>query len=306
MPGSVPGMVQARVGEIAIEYEVSGAGEPLLLVMGLGGQLTSWPEPFIDALVGRGFQVIRFDNRDAGLSSQGTSEPMPIWRQILSAFVRRLARSEYLLADMADDAFGLLDTLGIDRAHVVGVSMGGMIAQSMAIGRPERVLSLTSIMSTTGNPRAGRISWRLIPKIRRIMRSDESSFVDRQVELFGVISGPSFDPVEARARIEAGYRRAYRPAGMARQTAAIMASPDRTNALRSLRMPTLVIHGLADLLVGPSGGIATANAVPGARVLMFPDMGHDVPANRVGECVEAIADNAARALTPVDVSAIAR
>jgi pimeloyl-ACP methyl ester carboxylesterase len=283
-------MPSTVVQGFTIEYQVEGEGTPLLLVMGLGAQLVFWPQSFVDELVRRGFQVIRFDNRDSGLSSKGTMAPMSTLRQIASTFIRRLARSEYLLTDMARDAIGVLDAVGVSKAHVVGASMGGMIAQTLAIEHPTRVSSLTSIMSTTGNSRVGRIAPRLLRSSRRLLAEDEATFVERQVELFRLVSGSAQDPMEARRMIEASYRRNYCPDGTARQLAAIMASPDRTPSLRSLRVPTLVVHGLADPLVQPSGGIATAEAIPGARLLMFPDMGHDLPPTRHGEIAAAIAE----------------
>ncbi len=265
-------MTSAQVNGITIEFEVHGEGTPLLLVMGLGGQLVSWPPGFVDTLVARGFQVIVFDNRDSGLSTKGTMAPPPIWRQLAAILSRRFARSEYLLSDMADDAFGLLDHLGIRQAQVAGMSMGGMIVQSMAIARPERVLSLTSIMSTTGDRRVGRVAPALLRRLPKLIREDKSAFLDNQVELFRLISGPAYDEVEARAVLDLAMRRSYCPDGTVRQTLAIAASPDRTPALRRLDVPALVIHGLVDPLVRPSGGIATAEAIPGARLLMFPDM----------------------------------
>ena len=287
-------MAQVRVGAMDIEYEMTGDGQPLLLIMGLGGQLTSWPPGVVDAFVHRGFRVITFDNRDSGLSSKGTMAVPPRWRQLAATVVRRLARSEYVLADMADDALGLLSALNIEGAHVVGISMGAMIAQSMAITSPERVLSLTSIMSTTGNPKVGRMALRLLRLLPRLARADEQHFVDNQVEIFRHISGPAFDAIEGRAIIEADTARSYCPDGTVRQTMAIIASPDRTPQLRRLDIPTLVIHGLVDPLVQPSGGMATTSAVPGARLVMYPDMGHDLPAARLNEIADLIAEHTAR------------
>ncbi len=288
-------MAQATVGGITIEYEITGRGRPLLLVMGLGGQLVSWPPGFVETLVARGFQVITFDNRDSGLSTKGTMAPLPPHLQMAAVMFPRLARAEYLLADMAGDAFGLLDHLGIGRADVVGMSMGGMIAQTMAITRPERVRSLTSVMSTTGNRRVGRVAPWLLAKLPGLSRRDPATWVERRVELFRLVSGPAYDAAAARAQIESGMQRSFCPEGTARQTLAIAAGPDRTPGLRRLGVPTLVVHGLLDPLVQPSGGVATAEAVPGARLLMFPDMGHDIPTSRFGEIADAIAANAARA-----------
>ncbi|MFZ8997460.1 MAG: alpha/beta fold hydrolase [Ilumatobacteraceae bacterium] len=288
-------MVSVSLGRVDVEYEERGVGRPLLAVMGLGGQLVDWPEGFRDELVRRGFRVITFDNRDIGLSTEFTAPP-PTTAQIARAvLLRRRIPAEYLLTDMARDAVGLLDALDIDRAHVVGMSMGGMIAQTMAIEHPGRVRSLTSIMSTTGSRRVGRPTLALIRKFARRPVPTRETAVDVGVETLRAISGPTFDPVETRRLVEASVARSFRPAGTARQTAAIMASPDRTPGLRRLATPTLVVHGMLDPLVQPSGGRATAEAVPGSRLLMFNDMAHDLPPTRWAEMADAIAANADRA-----------
>ncbi|MGA1051212.1 MAG: alpha/beta fold hydrolase [Ilumatobacteraceae bacterium] len=287
-------MVSVSLGRVDVEYEERGVGRPLLAVMGLGGQLVDWPEGFRDELVRRGFRVITFDNRDIGLSTEFTAPP-PTTAQIARAvLLRRRIPAEYLLTDMARDAVGLLDALDIDRAHVVGMSMGGMIAQTMAIEHPGRVRSLTSIMSTTGSRRVGRPTLALIRKFARRPVPTRETAVDVGVETLRAISGPTFDPVETRRLVEASVARSFRPAGTARQTAAIMASPDRTPGLRRLATPTLVVHGMLDPLVQPSGGRATAEAVPGSRLLMFNDMAHDLPPTRWAEMADAIAANAQR------------
>jgi pimeloyl-ACP methyl ester carboxylesterase len=278
------------VNGVTIHYQVEGEGTPLLLIMGLGAQLTAWPQPFVDALIAEGFQVIRFDNRDCGLSSKMTGAPMSVRRQVGATIFRRFARAEYLLWNMADDAAGVLDAVGVDGAHVVGASMGGMIAQCVAIRHPKRTVSLTSIMSTTGNPKVGRVAPRLLARAGRLIKTDEATFVDRQVELFRIIEGSSYNEADTRAAITTAYERSYCPDGTARQLAAIMASGDRTTSLGTLTIPALVVHGLEDPLVQPSGGIATAEAIPGARLLMFPDMGHNLPVSRRGELAGAIAD----------------
>ncbi len=290
-------MAQATANGITIEYEVHGAGEPLLLVMGLGGQLVGWPRGFIDALVSAGFQVIVFDNRDIGLSTKMTSPP-PTIRQLLVGLISpKRIPTEYYLADMAADAVGLLDALHIESAHVVGISMGGMIAQTIAIHHPSRIRSLTSIMSTTGNRRVGRAAAKVIVKLPRLIKVTRETAVDKGVELFRLISGSSFDEAEARYLGQLALDRHFDSEGTARQTAAIFASPDRTAALRSIRVPTLVVHGLEDTLVAPSGGVATAKAVAGARLLMFPDMGHNLPKARWAETISAIVANTKRAST---------
>ena len=291
-------MTAARIGDLTIEYDETGEGTPLLLVMGLASQLIHWPDEFVEQIASRGFRVIRYDNRDIGLSTKMSGPPPSPGRTIVSLFSRRLAKSPYLLGDMADDAAGLLDHLGIDRAHVVGVSMGGMIAQSLTIRHPRRVASLTSIMSNTGDRKAGRPAMSLIRRMPKYLKPSEATAIEDGVAIDRLVSGPHFDEAEAREMIIRANARNYDPAGTARQTAAISASPDRTKDLRRVTAPTLVIHGLVDKLVQPSGGIATAKAVPGSRLLMFPDMAHDLPRNRWDEIVDAIVTNTERAAAP--------
>ena len=287
-------MASVEANGITLEFDERGSGEPLLVIMGLGGQLVDWPDGFVDELVLRGFRVIRFDNRDIGLSTEFTAAPPTTSEIARAVLLRRPIPAEYLLGDMARDAVGLLDALGVEGAHVVGMSMGGMIAQTLAIDDPTRVRSLTSIMSTTGNRRVGRPKLSLIRRFARRPVPTRETAVDIGVETLRAISGPAFDPVETRRLVTASVSRSFRPAGTARQTAAIMGSPDRTVGLRRLAVPTLVIHGMLDPLVRPSGGLATAKAVPGSRLLMFNDMAHDLPRPRWSEIADAIAANAAR------------
>lgn len=294
-------MPVAAANGLSLEYDVHGPedGPPVVLVMGLATQLVAWPRAIVDRLVEHGHRVIRFDNRDIGLSST-IDAPPPSPRELMRAIAsRRLARSSYLLSDMARDVVGLLDHLGIERAHLVGASMGGMIAQELAIGHPHRVLSLTSIMSNTGDRRNGLVAPALLPKLRATMLSPAPSttpeWIERGVQGFGLIAGPLWDEADTRAMVTEAAGRSIEPYGRSRQLMAIAASPDRTPGLRRLRLPTLVIHGLRDPLIGPSGGIATVRAVPGARLLLLPDMGHDLPAPRRLEIADAIAQNAARA-----------
>jgi pimeloyl-ACP methyl ester carboxylesterase len=293
-------MTAAPINGLTIEYDEHGdpSGDPLLLVMGLGAQLIAWPLEFVDRLTARGFRVIRFDNRDIGLSTK-IDAPPPTLRQLLLAQLspRFAKKAAYRLADMADDAAGLLTYLSIDRAHVVGASMGGMIVQTMAIDHPDKVATMTSIMSNTGDRKHGRIAGALLLKLPRVLARSRKDPVAGGVELGRLISGPTFDPVQARELIEAALARCDDPDGTARQSMAVAASPDRTPGLRHVTAPTLVIHGLVDPLVKPDGGMATAEAVPGARLLMYPDMGHDLPENRWDEMVEAIAANARRVAT---------
>ena len=272
----------------------------MLLVMGLGGQSTDWPKDLVDVIADRGFRVIRLDNRDSGLSTEFTGPP-PTTGQIAKAVMfRRPMVSEYLLTDMAADAAGLLEALGIDSAHVVGMSMGGMIAQTMAIEHPERVRSLTSIMSTTGSRKVGQPTKRIIAKFARRKSPSLETAIEDSIETFRLICGPTFDEAAFRELAKASIERSFRPVGTGRQTAAIMASGDRTEQLQQLDVPTLVVHGLLDPLVRPTGGMATAAAVPGSRLLMFNDMAHDLPRTRWTEMADEIAQNAARARVASD------
>ena len=295
-------MTSAELQDVTIEYEVDGPddGVPMLLLMGLGAQLVAWPTDIVEGLADQGFRVIRMDNRDIGLSTK-TQGPVPTRAALFKGFAhRRYARSEYLLSDMAADAVALLDHLDVRAAHVVGVSMGGMIAQQLTIDFPERVLSLCSIMSNTGDRRRGTVSARLLPTMAMTMstpRPDDPAEAERQaVEGFRLIAGPHFDADEVGGMVRSAISRNVHPLGTIRQLVAIQASPDRTAGLREVRVPTLVVHGLRDQLVLPSGGIATARAVPGARLLMFPDMAHDLPKPRRAEIVEEIVRNAARVM----------
>jgi pimeloyl-ACP methyl ester carboxylesterase len=291
-------MAAVQANGITIEHDVHGPddGEPLLLVMGLGGQLIAWPIEFVDALVQRGFRVVRFDNRDIGLSTK-IDAPVPTRRQtIMSAMSRRFAKdAAYTLDDMAADAAALLDGLGIERAHVVGASMGGMISQALAIRHPDKVATLTSIMSNTGDRRHGRVSAGLLRRMSKLMTDDPALAVDNGVEIGRLTSGPHFDEAIVRAQAKAAFERCYDPAGVSRQAMAISASPDRTDALRSVTAPTLVIHGLMDRLVKPSGGVTTAKAVAGSRLVMYADMAHDLPRPRWPEIFDEIELNARRA-----------
>jgi pimeloyl-ACP methyl ester carboxylesterase len=285
----------ARVNGIEIVYETIGdpSDPPLLLVMGLGMQLIHWDRNLCERLAERGFYVIRFDNRDAGRSTK-IDAPVPDVRR---AMVGLHIDAPYLLEDMADDAFGLLDHLGIGAAHVVGVSMGGMIAQTMAIERPERVLSLTSIMSTTGERRVGRPKLRVWSVLLRRAPRDRQGFIDHFVRVFRMIGsrGYPFDEARVRELAAATYDRDHDTAGTGRQLAAIMASGDRTSRLRSLRMPTTVIHGRNDPLVPFRAGKASARAIPGARLIEIPGMGHDLPEQVWPRMLDAVVETAGRA-----------
>jgi pimeloyl-ACP methyl ester carboxylesterase len=285
----------AKVGPVDIVYETIGdpADPPLLLVMGLGMQLIHWDLELCEQLAERGFHVIRFDNRDTGLSTK-IQAPVPNVMRLMAGLPVKVP---YLLTDMAADAFGLLDDLGIERAHVVGTSMGGMIAQQMAIEAPERVLSLTSMMSTTGDRFVGTPKLRVWTVLTRRAPNDRDAYVRYFERVFRMIGSPAYRPEDERVRELAGatYDRCHHPAGTARQLAAVLASGSRTAALRKLDVPAVVIHGEADPLLPVRGGRATANAIPGAELITIPGMGHDLPKELWPTFVDAIARTAERA-----------
>ncbi len=286
----------ARVGDITLCYETFGdpADPAMLLVMGLGTQMLAWQEGFCEQLAGRGFFVIRYDNRDIGRSSRVPAPP-PTIRQLV---LRDRAAAAYTLEDMADDGMGLLDALGIEHAHVCGASMGGMIAQAMAIRHPFRVLSLVSIMSTTGRRNVGRPALAMYPVLlQRAPGGGADAFAEHIVAVQKRIGSPGFPPEddEIRARAKRAYARGVDAAGPGRQLAAIIAAADRTTDLGRVTAPTLVIHGCEDRLVAPSGGRATADAIAGSRLLLLDGMGHDLPRPLWPQIIEAMADNARRA-----------
>jgi pimeloyl-ACP methyl ester carboxylesterase len=282
-------------GGIRLCYDTFGdrSDPPLLLIMGLGTQMVAWHEDFCAKLVDEGFFVVRFDNRDIGRSTHLDGAPTPTVRQIL---IRR-PPAAYRLEDMAGDTAGLLDALDIPAAHVVGASMGGMIAQMLAATRPERVLSLASIMSTTGSRRVGQPAYRVMPIFLKQAPRDRDAFIDHTELLFKTIGSKGLDVDDAELREVAGlmYDRGLDPAGTSRQLAAIIASGNRTDALRRITAPTVVIHGTADRLVRPSGGRATAKAIAGSKLVKVDGMGHDLPRAAWDQIVEAIVANARRA-----------
>jgi pimeloyl-ACP methyl ester carboxylesterase len=287
-----------QVGEIELVYETIGdpGDPPLVLIMGLGTQLIHWDLEFCEQLAERGFRVIRFDNRDSGRSTQ-IAAPVP---NLMRGFAGLKIDAPYRLDDMADDALGLLDRLGIERAHVAGASMGGMIAQTMAIRRPERLLSLASIMSTSGHRRLSRPKLRVWSVLMRRAPRDRGAYADYFVRVFRMIGSPGYPDDEQRVRrvAAATWDRGHHPAGTGRQLAAIMASGDRTSMLRELRLPTVVIHGTDDPLVPFRGGVATARAIPDSEFVAIPGMGHDLPRAVWPKVVEAVVRNTERAGAP--------
>ncbi len=269
------------------------ADEPMLLLMGLGSPLTWWDLELCSMLAGRGYFVITPDNRDVGRSTKVGGR---VTRGMLvRAFAGARVRAPYSMSDLARDEFGLLDHLGIERAHVVGVSMGGMIAQTMAIQDPGRVRSLTSIMSTTGKRTVGWQHPRLFPALLRPLRPGRTAYAASSVEMWRLIGSPGYprSDQETRQVAEQTFDRGISPVGTLRQMMAVLTQPDRSRALRGVRVPTLVIHGLADKMVHVSGGRATAAAVPGAELILVEGMGHDLPRELFGTFVEAI-DRTAR------------
>jgi pimeloyl-ACP methyl ester carboxylesterase len=285
--------------DVTLCYETFGdASDPaMLLVMGLSTQMIGWPDEFCEQLAGRGYHVIRFDNRDIGRSTALKDLGVPTVKQLL---LRDKSAARYTLEHMATDGIGLLDHLGIERAHVVGVSMGGMIAQTMAARFPDRVLSLASIISNTGSRWAGQPSLRMYPMLLKPAPRDREGFIEHTVETFKKIGSQGFpvDEDELRRTAERSYDRGLNPAGSVRQLAAIIASGDRTPLLRTIAMPTVVIHGRKDRLVPTSGGRATAKAIPGARLVIIDGMGHDLPRGAWPRLLAEIEQNAARAGEP--------
>jgi pimeloyl-ACP methyl ester carboxylesterase len=256
--------------------------------------MLGWHEGFCEQLAGRGFFVIRYDNRDIGRSTHLKGQRPPTIKQLL---LRDKKAAPYSLADMAEDGMGLLDHLGIDRAHVVGASMGGMIAQLMAANHPDRVLSLASIMSNTGHRWKGMPGLRIYPMFMRRPPDNREGAIESTVSTFRLIGSPAypFDEEELRRVAQMAYERGYNPAGTARQLAAIVTSGDRVADLRRIKAPTVVIHGTRDLMVRPSGGRETAKAIPDAQLVELDGMGHDLPRELWDRIVDAIVANTGRA-----------
>jgi pimeloyl-ACP methyl ester carboxylesterase len=283
-------MPTAHVNGIDVEYLTEGEPDDtaLLLVMGLGAQLTAWPQGFVDLLCERGFFVIRYDNRDCGLSTKFEGTP-----DFVALFGGDGSSAPYRVEDMADDGAALLRDIGATKTHVVGASMGGMITQALVINHPDLFASACSVMSTTGDQAVGAPTGEAMGALMRPPATSRQEYIDSSVEGSLVIGSPGYptDETVLRERAGAAYDRSYCPEGTARQLAAILASPDRTEGLRGVRIPFLVIHGEDDPLVTVSGGRATAAAVAGSRLITVPGMGHDLPEALWGPVSDAIVAN---------------
>ncbi|HEY2774582.1 MAG TPA: alpha/beta hydrolase [Candidatus Binatia bacterium] len=285
---------------VEIEYESFGepGNPPLLLIMGLGAQMILWDDAFCRELASRGFHVTRFDNRDVGASTCLADAGAPdLGALIMAQMTGAPVDAPYTLSDMAADAAGLLDSLGIRSAHIVGASMGGMIAQTMAIEMPARVRSLTSIMSTTGDPSLPQATPDAMNAVLTPPAATRESNLARAVTVFRAIGSPGFPFDEARILDFAGrsFDRGFHPEGVARQIAAILASGDRTSRLASVNAPTVVIHGKADPLVPYECGVASARAISGAKLVSIEGMGHDLPVGTWPTIIAEICEIAARA-----------
>ncbi|MCI0776678.1 MAG: alpha/beta hydrolase [Chloroflexi bacterium] len=274
-------MPNIRVNGISLEYEEFGeqSATPLLLIMGLGAQMVRWPEAFYQQLAGRGFRVIRYDNRDVGLSTkfhEQCPDPGPLLGDVIQG---KSVDLPYTLDDMADDAAGLLQALGIPAAHVVGASLGGYIAQLFAIHHPRQMLTLTSIMSSTGDPDLPQPEPETMALLAKPVPAEREARVQQSIETSRALNGPgfAFDEARSRAMVELSLDRDPDPTGGGRQMLAIVSSGSRREALGNVKAPTLVIHGDADPLVPIAGGYATAEAIPGAKMLVIEGMGHSQP-----------------------------
>ncbi len=289
---------------IEVEYETFGSPSdpPLLLVMGFTAQLIAWDLELCQALAERGRYVIRFDNRDCGLSSHLDGQqiqPMVVLNAVLNS--SDLPDVPYTLSDMANDAVGLLDVLGIERAHIMGASMGGMIAQTIAIEHPDRCLSLVSVMSAPGDPRVGAPSKEALEVLLSVPPSDRDQYIERADRIAVWCSKRYFDVERVRQRAADSFDRAFYPEGATRQLAAIYASGDRTERLAKVETPALVIHGRDDQLITPGGGEATAAALPNGDLLLLANMGHDLPKPLWPVIIDAVIGHTDRAVVEAGV-----
>jgi pimeloyl-ACP methyl ester carboxylesterase len=288
-------MPKAKVNNIEIEYDTFGdpSAKPLLLVMGLGGQMIAWVDEMCEGLANQGLFVIRFDNRDVGLSTKFDEAGLPNLLEINSAIARgEKPEVPYTLEDMADDAIGVLDDLNVEKAHICGASMGGMIAQVITYRHPSRVLSLTSIMSTTGNPDLRQPTQELIQELFKPIPTERDASIEEGVKR-GRLTYGTFPYNEDQARLmrTLAYDRCFYPQGIMRQAAAISANGNRKHKLASITVPTLVVHGREDPLVPVEGGIDTAEAIPGAELLIIDGMGHSFPPEVAPKILEALISN---------------
>jgi len=289
-----------------LEYEVFGSStDPTaLLIMGMGAQLTRWPIPFCEKIAASGYQVIRFDNRDMGRSSWIDTPMQEMWEMMASLLMGGAFKVPYTLSDLGNDTLGLMDALHIPAAHIIGLSMGGMIGQLLAADHPQRTLSLVSMMSTSGNPALPRASAEIFAKVTA--RPPSGIDVDKEMaavlltDAMIALAGPTYplDMESARQRVLADLDRGYNPAGITRQFAAITASGDRREKLRSIQIPTLVLHGELDPLFPVAAAHDTAACIPGAHLKVIPGMGHDLPPPLFDTVAEAIVANMQRAARP--------
>lgn len=294
-------MPQIHANGIHLEYETFGESQAptILLIMGLGGQLIHWPDDFCRSLAEGGYHVIRYDNRDVGLSAKLDHLGKPkVLRAGLAGMLRLPVRAPYMLEDMANDAVGLLDALKIKSAHVVGVSMGGMIGQILAAHHPKRVLSFTCIMSTSGAPEVPKARLSLQMRLgKRPSRLDREGMIEHSMQTWRLIGSPGYrvEDAELRARIERAYDRGFHPRGLARQTVAVIAGRSRAPLLKLIKAPTLVIHGEDDPLVPVAGGHHLAKHIAGARLEIIKGMGHDLPPPLIPRLVKMILTHAQHA-----------
>ena len=290
--------MRAATNGIEIEYETFGdpADPTLLLVHGLGAQLLSWHPDFCEGLVDRGFHVVRFDNRDVGLSTKIDGGDTDVVASMMAAFSGGPVDAPYVLADMVADAWGLLDHMGVERAHLMGASMGGMIVQQMAIDRPERTLSLTSHMSTTGDPDVGQPSAEAVSLLLAESPAEREAYIEREVANARFLSGPVHaDDDWAREKAALAYDRCFYPEGVGRQLLAVLVSPPRSPGLRGLDVPALVVHGEIDPLIDISGGERTAECLEGSEFLRLEDTGHDLPRYYWASVIQHVTALASRA-----------
>ena len=290
----------AKTNGVELCYDIFGDAnaEPMVLIMGLGAQMIFWDDDFCKELAGRGFRVVRFDNRDIGLSTKMSGgKPLTAIDFLKLRIFKIPPQASYRLWDMANDVIGLMDLLGIKKAHIVGLSMGGAIAQEIAMNHPNRVLSLTSIMATSGNPKLPNPTKEAMAMLVAPAPKTKDEYFARFAANWKILRGASFPADEAKdhARAERTYARGLNPAGVGRQLRAIMASGDRTSRLRGVKARTLVIHGTIDPLVPPEHGKAVAGTIPGAKLLLIEGMGHALPMPMWPIVIGAIADHAHQA-----------